>query len=84
MKLVNQKILKPTDFTWPTPEGGVYLNDPARRVFLKHFEERISLKISHPDVSDLVSYHRIIQLQIQRYKQTLKSGTPYAGFRRVD
>jgi CRISPR-associated protein Cas1 len=84
IKLINQKILKPTDFTWPQPDGGIYLTDPARRVFLRHFEERISFKITHPDIQDLVSYRRVIQLQIQRYKHCLFNGTPYQPFRRID
>jgi CRISP-associated protein Cas1 len=84
MRLVNQKILRPTDFTWFNPEGGVYLADTARRVFLKHFEERISGYITHPDVTQPVSYRRVIQLQIQRYKRTLLEGLPYESFRRVD
>jgi CRISPR-associated protein Cas1 len=84
MRLVNQKVLRPTDFTWFNPEGGVYLADTARRVFLKHFEERISSLITHPDVTQPVSYRRVIQLQIQRYKRTLLEGIPYESFRRVD
>lgn len=84
IKLVNQKILRPTDFTWPNQEGGIYLTDSGRRVFLKHFEDRISLKISHPDVKDKVSYRRVIQLQVQRYKKALVQGTPNESFIRVD
>lgn len=83
IKLVNQKILRPTDFTWPNQEGGVYLTPPGRRVFLKHFEQRISVKISHPDVKEKVSYRRVIQLQVQRYKKALVDGVPYESFIRV-
>lgn len=84
IKLINQKIVRPTDFTWPNAEGGVYLTDSARRIFLKHFEERISEKITHPESQESVSYRRIIQLQIQRYKQALLSEVPYQSFTRVD
>ncbi|MDW8203352.1 MAG: CRISPR-associated endonuclease Cas1, partial [Cyanobacteriota bacterium SKYGB_h_bin112] len=82
--LINKTILKPTDFTWPDANGGVYLNEPARRVFLRYFEDRISLKISHPDVQSLVSYRQVIQLQIQRYRQCLLNGSAYVPFRRTD
>jgi CRISP-associated protein Cas1 len=74
--------LRPTDFTYPTAEGGIYLADSARRVFLKHFENRISGTIAHPDASEPVSYRRIIQLQIQRYKRSVLDNTPYEPFRR--
>lgn len=83
MRLINQKIMSPTDFTGPNEEGGIYLLDPGKRVFLKHFEERISKSIKHPDSSEEVSYRRVIQLQIQRYKKTLLEGVPYEPFKRV-
>jgi CRISP-associated protein Cas1 len=82
IKLINQKILRPTDFTFPDDEGGIYLAAPARRIFLKHFENRISGTIAHPDVSESVSYRRVIQLQIQRYRQALLNDTVYEPFRR--
>ncbi|QZZ21821.1 CRISPR-associated endonuclease Cas1 [Leptothermofonsia sichuanensis E412] len=84
MRLINQKFLKPTDFTWPNAEGGIYLNDAARRPFLKQFEERLSLKVSHPDVAEPVSYRRVMQLQVQRYKRALLEGVPYEAFRKVN
>jgi CRISPR-associated protein Cas1 len=83
MKLVNQKIVRPTDFDWPAATGGVYLNKMARRVFLKHFEERMSEKVSHTDVQEPVSYRRVVQLQVQRYVKTLLNGKPYEAYRRV-
>lgn len=83
IKLVNQKILKPTDFTWPNAEAAIYLNDAARRVFLKQFEDRICSPISHPDVQTQVSYRRAIQLQIQRYVRSLLGNVSYQSFRRI-
>lgn len=83
MKLVNQKILSPTDFTYPNQAGGVYLEAAARRVFLKYFEQRMSERISHPDVKEQVSYRRAIHLQIQRYKRAVLGNQHYETFRRV-
>jgi CRISPR-associated protein Cas1 len=83
LKLVNQKIVRPTDFTYPNEMGGVYLEGAARRVFLKHFEERLSSQVSHPDVGNQVSYRRAIQLQIKRYKRCLLDSVVYEPFRRV-
>jgi len=59
IKMVNQKQIRPTDFTWPTDKGGVYLTGSARRIFLKRFEERLGVKVSHPDVQGAVSYRRM-------------------------
>jgi CRISPR-associated protein Cas1 len=78
--LVNQKVLRPTDFTYPNPEGGVYLETGARRVFLKQFEERISETITHPRTQQALSYRRAIQVQVQQYKQCLRSSQPYHPF----
>ena len=83
MKLVNQKILKPTDFTYPNAKGGIYLEEPARRIFLKAFEARICEKVAHPDVQEPVSYRRVIQLQVKRYVRALLGNEPYEPFRRV-
>lgn len=81
--LVNRKMIRPTDFTWPNQEGGVYLVETARRLFLKHFEERMSSKIKHPDLQEQVSYRRAIHLQVQRYKKSLLQDTPYEAFLRT-
>jgi len=78
--LVNQKILRPTDFTYPNEEGGVYLETGARRVFLKHFEERISETMTHPRTQQQVSYRRAIQFQVQHYKECLRTSQPYQPF----
>ncbi len=84
MTLINKQTIKPTDFSWPTDTGGVYLTEPARRVFLKYFEERMTANVTHPDVQGQVSYRRAIQLQVQRYKRCLLSSTaPYEAFLRA-
>ena len=84
MKLINQKILQPTNFTLPNRQGGVYLNEDSRRIFLKYFEERICDEFSYPGLQESVSYRRIIQLQVQRYKRALLSDVPYESFIRED
>ena len=84
VRLVNQKILRPTDFTFPNAEGGVYLEEAARRVFLKHFEDRISSTTGYPGLKEPVSYRRVIQLQVQRYKRCLVSSEVYEPFIRTN
>jgi CRISPR-associated protein Cas1 len=84
MRLVNQKIIRPTDFTWPKENNGVYLTGSARRVFLKRFEQRITEKVSHPDVKESITYRRVIQLQVQRYKRALMEDEVYLPFKRVN
>jgi CRISP-associated protein Cas1 len=83
IKLINKQTVKPTDFSWFDEEGGTYLIEQGRRVFLKAFEARIGEMISHPDVQDQVSYRRAIQLQIRRYKKSLVDNLPYEAFLRA-
>jgi CRISPR-associated protein Cas1 len=80
--LVNKNVLRPTDFTYPNVEGGVYLETGARRIFLKHFENRISEETAHPAVQGKVSFRRAIQLQAQQYKRCLMESIPYEPFLR--
>lgn len=81
--LVNKNVLRPTDFTYPNAEGGVYLETDARRIFLKHFENRISEETAHPAVQGKVSFRRAIQLQVQQYKRCLTESIPYEPFLRT-
>lgn len=83
LKLVNRRIFSPTDFTWPTEAGGVYLADSSRRLFIQKVETRLSEEVSHPDVQDPVSYRRAMQLQVKRYKRSLLEGVPYKPFLRA-
>jgi CRISPR-associated protein Cas1 len=84
MNLINKKILRPTDFTYPDKDGGIYLTHPARRVFLKQFEERISLKIVYDNLQDKISYRRVIQHQVWRYRSALLGEATYKPFLRND
>lgn len=82
VKLINSKTLQPTDFKWPTPEGGVYLTEPARRLFIQKFEQAIAQSVKHPDLQESVSYRRAMHLQVQRYKTVLLKDIPYEAFLR--
>jgi CRISP-associated protein Cas1 len=82
LELINKKILKPTDFTFPNEEGGVCLVDTARRIFFKNFEQRINDLVSYPDLKEQVSYRRAIHLQVIRYKRCLIESISYEPFLR--
>ncbi len=81
--LVNRRMLKPEDFQDPNAEGGVYLIDLARRSFLRQFEERMGMLVSHPSVKHQVSYRYAIQLQIRRYRRCLMESESYVPFLRA-
>ena len=65
--LVNSKIIKPDDFTSPDERGGVYLYPDAFKLYLKHWQQRLQLEVTHPLTRNKVNYHRCIELQIWEY-----------------
>lgn len=79
--LINQQVLKPEDFSGS--EGGIYLTNAARRLFLRRFEERMGELVAHLSVQGQVSYRRAMQLQIQQYKRCLLDGVRYESFLRA-
>jgi CRISP-associated protein Cas1 len=83
MTLLNQGAVKPDDFQAPDAEGGVYLTDSGRRLFLKQFEARMEAEVSHPSVQSRVPYRYAIQLQIRRYLRCVMSSEAYMPFLRA-
>jgi CRISP-associated protein Cas1 len=83
LRLLNKPVFKVADFDTVASTGGVYLNQAARRVFLRYFESRLNEETTHPDLQSVVSYRYVIQLQIRRYKRSLLSDLPYEAFMRV-
>lgn len=83
LNIVNHSLFKLQDFDIVPSTGGVYLNQSARRVFLKQFESRMNEEVSHPDLQSKVTYRHAIQLQVRRYKRSLLSGLPYEAFLRA-
>ena len=80
VRLINRKSISPTDFTWPNKQGGIYLQGAGRRLFLQRFEDRLSQPVSHPDIESQVSHRRVLQLQVQRYKQAILRGSQYEPY----
>jgi CRISP-associated protein Cas1 len=83
LRLVNQRVFQPADFETSPANGGVYLAETSRRLFLKYFEQRMSQETLHPDLQDPVSYRYAIQLQIRRYRRSVLGDVPYSPFMRV-
>jgi CRISP-associated protein Cas1 len=83
LRLLNKPVFKVADFDTVASTGGVYLNQSARKVFLRYFESRLNEETTHPDLQSVVSYRYVIQLQIRRYKRSLLSDLPYEAFMRV-
>ncbi|MEO1636511.1 MAG: CRISPR-associated endonuclease Cas1 [Cyanobacteria bacterium J06631_9] len=83
LRLVNQRMITAEDFQPPVENGGVYLNDGARRLFLKQFELRLNATTAYGGKADPVEYRRAIQLQVQDYKRAMMAGVAYEPFLRA-
>jgi CRISPR-associated protein Cas1 len=83
LNIVNHSLFKPHDFDIVSSTGGVYLNQSARKVFLKQFEMRMNEEVYHPDLQSKATYRHAIQLQVRRYKRSLLSGIAYEAFLRA-
>lgn len=67
MYLINSGIFVMEDFTPPDERGGVYLYSDALKKYLKHWQDRLSLKTTHPHTGYKVSYYRCLELQVWEY-----------------
>ncbi|HIK13500.1 MAG TPA: CRISPR-associated endonuclease Cas1 [Oscillatoriaceae cyanobacterium M33_DOE_052] len=74
--LVNSRILTPDDFTPPDERNGVYLQPHALKKYLKHWEEKLLLEITHPHTQYKVSLKRCIELQVREYIACLVGEVP--------
>ncbi len=83
LKMINSNAVTPKDFDSVASNRGIYLTNLGRRNFIKAFEKRMNLMISHPDLQSPVSYRQAIQLQIRRYKKCLLSDVSYEAFVRT-
>lgn len=82
IKIINNGWLKSKDFEKAT-NGGIYISGEGKKLFLKHFENRMNEAVSHPSLKSPVTYRQAIQLQIRSYKQSLLSNVPYEAFLRT-
>lgn len=83
LRMVNQRIITAEDFQPPAENGGIYLTDGARRVFLRQFEVRMDALTAYGDRTEQVTYRRAIQLQVKDYKKAMMAGIAYEPFLRA-
>ena len=82
LRAVNNSAVKPEDFDFVESTGGIYLGRSSGKRFLNWFEDRINESVSHREVQSPVSYRRVIELQVRRYKCCLLDGKDYELFLR--
>lgn len=75
LNLLNNRMLSIADFTETL--GAWHLNDDARRLFLKKFEERMNEVITHPIFKTKVTYRRCLELQMRLLSRWLLGEVRY-------
>ncbi|MEW6097554.1 MAG: group II intron reverse transcriptase/maturase [bacterium] len=71
--LINSNILKEQDFyRLKEPNTPCLLRDEARKIFIKHFEDKMHTQIIHPYTKFHVDYRRCIDLQVQELVQYIR------------
>ena len=62
LTLINNRIIKPTDFEL-RESGAVYLNDDSRKTVLSHWQQRKQEQITHPYLGEKVPWGLVPYLQ---------------------
>ena len=65
--LVNKQIFLEDDFTAPDERGGVFLQPGSLKKFLKHWQERLQMEVTHTPTGYKVAYRRCLELQVREY-----------------
>lgn len=78
-KLLNKGML--TEDHFEKDLNCCLLNDSGRKIFLKHFDERLNTTIKHRALGRKVSYKRLIRLECYKLIKHLTGMSKYAAFR---
>jgi CRISP-associated protein Cas1 len=69
--LVNSKLLTAADFYRPQvdPDGACLLRDRGRKLFLQHFEQKMTTAITHPHTGETAEWRRAMDVQVAHMRQ---------------
>lgn len=75
--VTSKGIMKREDFEEPTPEGGVYLNSQASKLYIAEYEKKVRGRSNYLNYVDYsVSFRRAIEMQCQRLARAIEEGDP--------
>lgn len=75
VSICNNRHLMPDDFYFAETEGSkqpCFMKDPARKLFIHHFEEKMAGTVSHPDSNEPVTWRRCLDLQVMRLRRFIE------------
>lgn len=77
-KLVNKNMLNDSHFVGDL--GNVLLSDSGKKIFLKHYHEKLSTTIKHKKLGRQVSYQRFIRLELYKLIKHVIGAEEYKPF----
>ncbi|MCX7855848.1 MAG: CRISPR-associated endonuclease Cas1 [Anaerolineae bacterium] len=81
LRCLNNEILKPDHFE-ENPEGPypVRLGDEGRSRFIREWEGRLNLELTHPVTGERMDYRRCLEVEVRRLAQAIQTGEPFRPF----
>ncbi len=82
LRCLNNSILRPDHFE-ENPDGPhpIRLNDEGRACFLREWEGRLNLELTHPDTGERMNYRRCLEIEVRRLAHAIQTGEPFRPFR---
>lgn len=78
LTLINKQMIQPKHFSHKA--GGMLLNDKAREIVLKNWEERLQGTIEHPNLGRNVSYRNMLRLEAYKIEKHILGEKTYEPF----
>lgn len=76
--LLGKRMIGREDFERGTE--GIMLKEKGRRVFLEELDEKLKTTIKHREIGRVVSYRRLIRLELYKLEKHLMGEKPYEAF----
>ncbi|MGB9776712.1 MAG: CRISPR-associated endonuclease Cas1 [Anaerolineae bacterium] len=81
LRCLNNEILRPDHFEegaeGPYP---VRLNEEGRARFLREWEGRLNLELTHPATGERMNYRRCLEVEVRRLAHAVQTGEPFHPF----
>lgn len=75
--LINKKMLSKKDFD--EDFNGIILNENGRKKFIEEYNEKLNTTIKHDALGTVVSYKRLIRLELYKLQKHITADVPYEG-----
>jgi len=79
LMLINKEILKINDFD-QNNTAGVYLKEPGKKIYFYHYEKKLQTKLHVPDLSDEITYRRLLYHQAQKLWKSINEKVSYKSY----